>query len=393
MNIGLPAVAAISGFTLAVAAGLLLLSWFQHRSFSALGIWGIAFATGAVATGLIVGRGRLPDFVSIVIANALLVTAYGLMWSGARKFDGRAPLIVASLSGAGIWLAGMLMPAIASNPTARASLIVLINATYTLLTARELWRARGEGLHSRWPAVGLLVLHALSLPTRIPLASSWEAAPTHHTYLLVFVLFESILLSMGAAYLFSALVRERLASGYRHAALIDSLTGIDNRRSFLEQGARMLQRAARERQMLCLLLFDLDHFKNVNDHYGHATGDGVLMSFCRIAAAQLRPTDLFGRLGGEEFACLLVDVTPAEALTVAERVRFAFEGAAHTSGDRSFGATVSVGMALARAEVTDLPSMLISADRALYRAKKDGRNRVAREEPVVEVELAHTRRA
>jgi diguanylate cyclase (GGDEF)-like protein len=106
----------------------------------------------------------------------------------------------------------------------------------------------------------------------------------------------------------------------------------------------------------------------------------VLVTFCSISTAQLRPGDLFGRIGGEEFACLLVGASAADAVIVAERIRFAFEAAEHVSGKRSFGATVSVGLAAGSNEHPDLPSLLLSADRALYRAKKDGRNRVVEEE-------------
>ena len=96
----------------------------------------------------------------------------------------------------------------------------------------------------------------------------------------------------------------------------------------------------------------------------------------------MRPNDLFARMGGEEFACLLPDVTAQDAMAIAERVRLAFEATVHTIGEQSFGATVSVGVAFAAAERSDLPSLLVSADRALYRAKREGRNRVVSEEHV-----------
>jgi len=132
---------------------------------------------------------------------------------------------------------------------------------------------------------------------------------------------------------------------------------------------------------MSLLLFDLDRFKSINDEYGHAAGDSVLQSFCTVATSQLRPGDLFARIGGEEFACLLVDVGAKDARSIAERVRFAFEAEVQHGGEKGFGATVSAGLAVSAAEYSDLPSLLISADRALYLAKKAGRNRVAEEEP------------
>jgi diguanylate cyclase (GGDEF)-like protein len=197
----------------------------------------------------------------------------------------------------------------------------------------------------------------------------------------LFVLFESILLAVAGAYLFGGLVRERIAALYEHAASIDPLTGVANRRAFIHQGGRLVQRAATERRQVSLLLFDLDRFKSINDEYGHAAGDSVLRSFCTVATAQLRPADLFARIGGEEFACLLVDVGAEDARCIAERVRFAFEAEPQQGGGNGFGATVSAGLAVSSAECSDLPSLLISADRALYRAKKAGRNRVVGEDP------------
>ena len=379
MDLGLP-MFVMSGFTLAVAGGLLLLSWSQHRNTTALALWGVAFAMGAVAALLIAERNRIPDVWSILLANTVLAAAYGIMWNGARSFEGRSPSVVAWAIGAAAWATACAFPIFYTTPTARAVLMVGIGITYTMLTVHEFWRARSDGLMSRWPVIILLTLHAVALPTRIPLVSALTGTEPAHASLLTFVLFETVLLSMAGAYLFASLVKERVASVFRKAASVDPLTGVANRRAFLEQGGRMVQRASTERHPITLLLFDLDRFKTINDAHGHAAGDAVLIEFCQIATAQLRPTDLFARLGGEEFACLLPDTTTANAVAVGERVRQAFAAAVHSSGEKSFVATVSVGLATAAAEWCDLPSLLVSADRALYRAKATGRDRIVAEE-------------
>jgi diguanylate cyclase (GGDEF)-like protein len=123
-------------------------------------------------------------------------------------------------------------------------------------------------------------------------------------------------------------------------------------------------------------MLDLDNFKIINDKFGHGAGDEVLVAFCQLAAAQLRANDLFGRIGGEEFASLLPDTTQQDALWLAERVRAAFESASHPVGEYSIRATVSVGVALSNDSTTDLAGLLKAADQALYRAKEAGRNRV-----------------
>ena len=123
-------------------------------------------------------------------------------------------------------------------------------------------------------------------------------------------------------------------------------------------------------------MFDLDRFKSINDRYGHQAGDEVLTAFCRLATSHLRPSDLFGRIGGEEFASLLPDTGRQDAIWLAERVRAAFEAASHNVGEHIFSSTVSIGVAIADDGHSDLSALLNAADQALYRAKALGRNRV-----------------
>jgi diguanylate cyclase (GGDEF)-like protein len=169
--------------------------------------------------------------------------------------------------------------------------------------------------------------------------------------------------------------KERAELEQRKAALTDWLTGIANRRAFFDLGSPLLERTIADRRSAALLLFDLDRFKEVNDTAGHQAGDRVLKVFSDLVAASMRPGDLFGRLGGEEFACLLVNTSMAEALRLAERVRR--ELAAMSLPYLEKNATVSVGVAMASDAGRNLQALLATADRALYRAKAEGRNRVA----------------
>src|SRR5262249_33161380 len=160
----------------------------------------------------------------------------------------------------------------------------------------------------------------------------------------------------------------------RRASLTDPLTGVANRRGFFHTGERLLIRANYGRQPKALLMFDLDCFKSINDRFGHRTGDEVLTAFCRLATSQLRPADLFGRIGGEEFAMLLPDIEEKEALRLAERLRTAFEATSCAVGEHALSATVSVGVAISDGANPDLDALLKVADQALYRAKDAGRN-------------------
>ena len=125
-----------------------------------------------------------------------------------------------------------------------------------------------------------------------------------------------------------------------------------------------------------MLLIDLDHFKSINDRFGHALGDRVLEIFTETARQSVRASDLLGRLGGEEFAAVLTDTSADKAVAVAERIRENFAKAAQDVDSRPVGATVSIGLVHCDGAVLDVPELLAQADQALYFAKEHGRNRV-----------------
>jgi diguanylate cyclase (GGDEF)-like protein len=125
-----------------------------------------------------------------------------------------------------------------------------------------------------------------------------------------------------------------------------------------------------------VLLIDLDHFKSINDRFGHALGDRVLEIFTESARQSMRATDLLGRLGGEEFAAVLHDTGRDKAVAVAERIREAFAAASKEVDNRPVCATVSIGVVHCDGPMLDVPELLAQADLALYVAKERGRNRV-----------------
>jgi diguanylate cyclase (GGDEF)-like protein len=370
---------AITVFTPALGGCLLLLSWLQHRKVTALALWGLGFMTAALATTLIILlRGTIPNFWSIIVGNALLCGAYGLLWSGARKFEARKVSVPLALAGVSVWLVACSIGPIYARPEARATVMAAIGIVYTLLVVFELWRGRGDQVW-RWPIIVLLLAHAAAIPIHIPLAGALshpDPSDPSDLDLLTFAVFEGAFVCICAAYLFGGLAKDRIAARYRRASLADELTGVANRRGFFESGQRLLMRARFAREPMAFILFDIDRFKNINDRYGHLAGDEVLTSFCRLATSHLRPNDLFGRIGGEEFACLLPDTNAADAIWLAERVRKAFEASAHPFGKNTIRSTVSVGVAISDDEYSDLGALLAAADRALYRAKTLGRNRV-----------------
>lgn len=158
----------------------------------------------------------------------------------------------------------------------------------------------------------------------------------------------------------------------------DSLTGLLNHTHLKERLAEEILRAQRTGAPLAFAMIDLDHFKRVNDTYGHANGDRVLRGLSRFLQQRLRRTDLVGRYGGEEFGAILPDCTGASAVKVLERIRQQFAEVRQRAGDREFVVTFSCGVA-EFPRSADAAGLCDAADRALYQAKRDGRNRVAQE--------------
>jgi len=188
------------------------------------------------------------------------------------------------------------------------------------------------------------------------------------------------LLMFGHTILLSVLLvslsKERLEFEQRTKAQTDPLTGALNRRAFMSRGERLLQRHGHERAPLCLLFLDLDHFKSLNDRFGHSGGDDVLISFVGLVNACIRPTDFLFRIGGEEFCCLLPHTSTADAHRVAERIRHQFELAMVEVAGTVVKATVSLGIASTDAFGYELDTLMRRADMAVYAAKRAGRNRV-----------------
>lgn len=201
---------------------------------------------------------------------------------------------------------------------------------------------------------------------------------------LAIISFGYVLLAiLSASLVFVYLKKQQEEIARRHAeemerqAYTDSLTAVWNRRYFGEVTQRELLRSQRHYQPLVLLLLDIDHFKRINDTYGHKSGDIVLKEFCRICLGTLREIDLFARLGGEEFVALLPNTSPDNATIAANRLREAVASAKTrlpSGGEISF--TVSIGISCLPANSSDLDEILQDADRALYEAKHRGRNQI-----------------
>jgi diguanylate cyclase (GGDEF)-like protein len=156
----------------------------------------------------------------------------------------------------------------------------------------------------------------------------------------------------------------------------DPLTLVNNRRALLQALALEFQRSRRYQHPFALLFLDVDHFKKINDRHGHVFGDHVLLHVAQTARGIIRPPDIIGRYGGEEFLIGLVECDQAGALQIAERIRLKIAQGPFASEQRATAVTVSIGAAMLSPEIDRVETLITRADQAMYHAKRRGRNRV-----------------
>lgn len=384
MHVDLGTLYAVTTFATAVSGMMLLFSWLQDRSAMTLAWWGGGMLVLVAGGGLLALRGVIPDRPSIVLGNTLWLAAYGAMWCGARSFEGRRPALLAASAAALLWVALCQTEFFSDDAVLRVRVFSVLNCALTLLIAREYWYARNPELVSRWPAIVLLIVHAAIFLLRVPFADRLVfpiRLDQGNLGVAVPAGIASLLLHYFCmAFLVMAMVKERLGLEHRREALVDPLTGIANRRAFFARAELTLGRMAVNRVPAALLMLDVDHFKRINDTLGHEAGDRVLCGLCEVVSGALRPNDLFGRTGGEEFVCLLPGAGAADAVRIAERIRTAVARLAPRLGLGRL--SVSVGVAATPDFGRELVPLMAAADRALYRAKANGRNRVERAVPV-----------
>ncbi len=350
----------------------LICAWLQQRDARALAWWGAAYLIGASSMALWGAPSpwiRLPP----ELPEALTFVACGIIWNGVRVFHGRRALPIGGLAGAVGWLVASQLPFLPAGSQARLAVAAFVVAAYTFVIAYELWRERRKSLFSGTAAFVVPFLHATIFLMPIVMQA---VLPKRYAdvWLSVFAL-ETMIYAVGTAFIVLLMVKDRDRQLLRDAASTDALTGLLNRRAFLDGARNLCLAQARRRGAATVLMFDLDHFKSINDRFGHAIGDEVIRVFAQVARTSMRASDIVGRLGGEEFAAIVpggLDV----AIIIGERVRAGMESCGAAVGGHAIGATVSIGAASMQSSVMEVGALLVRADAALYRAKRDGRNRL-----------------
>jgi diguanylate cyclase (GGDEF)-like protein len=365
-------------FAIACAGLVLLVAWYQDRKTSALALWGFADLGTAFGILSLMFGSLLHQPMWPVLGSVALAYMPGLIWKAARALDAQpAPLGIALLGGGVVTLAAII-------PATRhiAWLLSFVAATtYLFAAAGTLWLGRKQKLAARWPIIILTGVHAtvLAVGTYSTFSGALGQGKVPSLLSLFGIIhFENIVFSLGTAAFILAFVKEHSEAASKMAARIDPLTGIANRTSFMESAERVIERCRREGLPVSVMMCDLDRFKAINDTYGHAVGDAVIRKFCEVVTALLRPNDVFGRMGGEEFAVVLPRSSIEAALARADRIQACFAENCRFIEGHQVAATVSCGLAASvNAEETLLPLLELS-DVALYRAKAEGRNRVKR---------------
>lgn len=363
----------------------LLYFWNLDRASRWLLWWAIPFLAGGIAIVSYMRPGWEGDFTVIGFGNAARITAVCILWQGARVFERRRPLLLVVLLTPLVWLGLCLIPPFFASMAARVVGVSLFNAAFCALAAYEFWRGRAEPLASRTPAIVVLISFAALMLSRVAtvnlLPFPMGALPLDPVWMGIFNLAVFVHASF-LGFLMIAMTKERREAEQRSFAMLDPLTGLMNRRAFMSQAERSARRGNSGREPLALLVLDIDHFKSINDRFGHEVGDRVLNGFAAVAEACMRSTDQLYRIGGEEFCFILPDTTLPDAIAVAERVRQNFAGTSVKAASGTARATVSIGISASDHAGFDLEALLAAADAAVYEAKARGRDRVVVADPV-----------
>ena len=336
------------------------------------GVGAALMANLCVAVGLMLRlfAGGLPEFFSIILSNTLVLTGPSLFYIALSQFTGLSYSKTFVIGVITLVLSFLLYFTYWDDQMGhRIITLSLGSIAMVFMLIVQLWRTQKTALRfSANLMLGFFLVYGMFLIVRTivillnpPQDASSLTPAQSATYLLSFAL--SFFWSMG----FILMVSQRLRNDLMEIATIDVLTRIPNRRAtqaFLE---KELSRAQRSQGEFTVLLIDIDNFKQVNDSWGHAVGDAVLLKTASLFQSMIRKQDLVGRWGGEEF--LIIVPGPCDAKALGERVRCEIANAKFSHGAISFGITVSIGVACAK-HSDQIDQILKNADDALYQSKR-----------------------
>jgi diguanylate cyclase (GGDEF)-like protein/hemerythrin-like metal-binding protein len=358
-----------------VAAAQVFL-WWQTRE-KALAWW--AAGSFSLALGTLVSLGASGPGLLSALAAASLVFGHAFLYRGILVFQGQTGGTAEAVGRLAllVLLAVVAVSLLTNRAFINEGLTSVLIAGIAALCAHALaFRHGGQARASSLFTAGIFAASAV-----VHVACAWaEAAiPDANVHWSVLRVGDFLLL-IGWSFGFLMLIGQRNQERIAELAHYDDLTGVHRRRALLDKGRHAYGLVERSGAPLSVMLLDIDLFKHINDTFGHAAGDEVLKCFAKRVSVCLRDTDVFGRIGGEEFCVILPDTGIEGAVGVAERCRSAVAATPFAWRDGSIEMTVSIGVAQRQAATADIDSLIGNADEALYKAKQSGRNCVCRAE-------------
>ncbi|WP_109123950.1 GGDEF domain-containing protein [Dyella sp. C11] len=346
-----------------------------------LRIWVTSIWINTLGIILIGLRNHIPDVISIVIGNGLLVIGNVLVLKGIVQHLGLAlrwrwPGVLAVVyTGAIAWFA-LVTPNLGARLLAGSLQAMAFNFAYAYLLLRY---SELDIRKSCRIAGALLTINGLFYLGRafVPLNPGANQNLMHAGLPVAATYVIGILTTLASYFALLQLITERLMVDLRRAARTDGLTGLLNRSAIVAEGRASLEHCLERGQSFALMIFDLDHFKQINDSWGHDAGDAVLRHVTQMLRKSIQwPGYLASRYGGEEFVVALPGATLAQGLQAAERLRHALAESQARVGEHTIPVTASIGVAIAR-HGTRFEHLVRQADQAMYRTKFDGRNGVS----------------
>lgn len=387
MTADVPTLLLITILSSVVMAGALLLLGWRNRQ-DGLQYWAAALLLAAAGYVLFLLRGLIPDVFSVVLGNVLVSASFALLLAAVRCFHALPMRWLAVLAPAACMVP--LILGVGDNFSLRVSLVGGVMLLQVLWLLWLLWTlgqhrvdrgGRGAQLLMAGMALEALVLLARTISGVLIFqeSSGFLQGNAVQTYSFMTAFVGLLVTSMG----FVFMGKDRADAINHRLAAVDDLTGVANRRAIIAALDLDVARAVRSREPLALMMLDIDHFKQVNDRWGHQAGDAVLRAVAQGLQQRLRAQDLIGRYGGEEFLVVLPHTAREGAQQLAQELCAAVQATPCTWGEESIPVTVSIGVFAGCLEPgVQSDQLLQAADSAMYRAKAAGRNAVAMAHPL-----------
>jgi len=366
-------------------SGLLALAGLHAGSVSGIRQWAVANLCISLGLGLAYFYNiHTPGHDwALVLGSTLIAAGVSLQFTGIQAFkDNRSNWRIASLIVGVAFFQSIWFAVLHPDINARSIVNSLLFATVYAACARELLISIEPPLKTAYWFTGISFA-VLSVVMLVRVMVIWLSYPEVYGLfgnmpLNPMSFFIGCMVQLCVTFGFVLMLDYRLVVDLQKIASRDMLTGALNRYRLEEEAERLWARCSRTGDMLAIMMIDVDHFKSVNDRYGHMAGDEVLRRLAVIAQASIRTDDYFARYGGEEFCVLLPSTTEKEALLLAERLRESYAAMAMTMsfGGETLKSTISIGVADSTQVGLQFSSLVAAADQALYRAKQEGRNRV-----------------